>query len=90
MRKLQRAMRRTNGLLRAQLADIRRSADDGHSEMALRRQLHSLLRHELRDRAVRTSLLMHITDLLARLGPNPATTLGGFLRRIKCGSARRK
>ena len=83
MRKLQRAMRRTNGLLKAQLADIQRSVDDGYFQMALRRKLHGLLRCELDDRVVRTSLLMHMTDLLARLGPNAATTISGFPRRSR-------
>jgi len=83
MRNLERAMRRTNGLLKAQLADLQRLADDGYSEMALRGKLHNLLCCELDDRVVRTSLLMHITDLLGRLGPNARW-------RSKCGSARKK
>jgi hypothetical protein len=89
MQNLPRAMWQTNRLLRAQLADIQRLADDGYSETALRRKLYSLLRYELNDREVRTELLARMTDLLTRLGPDAAMKLGGRPWRRKCGSDRR-
>ncbi|HEV3197267.1 MAG TPA: hypothetical protein VGZ73_05155 [Bryobacteraceae bacterium] len=89
MQNLPRAMWQTNRLLRAELADIQRLADNGCSDTALRRRLYSLVRYELNDREVRTDLLVRMTDLLTRLGPDAAMMVGGRPWRRKCGSARR-
>jgi hypothetical protein len=89
MQNLRRATWQTNRLLRSQLADIQRLADEGYSERALRRKLHSLLRHELHDREVRTDLLADMTELLTRFGPDAAMN-GRRPWRRKCGPARRR
>ena len=69
MQDLSQAMKRTNRLLRAQMADVQRLAGNGSSERLLRSKIDKLWQYGLDEIDVGTEVLEGIAEFVKHLSP---------------------